>query len=157
MVKAVDYFNDQLSGIISGTVTASLIETTRILYNGEMTPLKYIANTSSKDGRIFVIPFDISNVKTIEIALKQANYNAYCGSKTSVCINTGPIGVDERERVIKRIGVLAEEAKVAIRNVRKKLRQSKTIDDEELQKTTDKYVREIDSLALERIRFIKCH
>lgn len=154
MSKAVDYFAEQIAGIMCGAVTPALIDTVRVPYHGELTPIKYLAHTSADGPRIVVHPYDQTARRVIVTALLEAGYAAYLGSNTQVLVNTPPIGSQERDRVLKRVATLAEDARVAVRNVRKRARKG-DFDEKALQSATDDHVERINTLAKERSDFIR--
>ena len=111
MDKSVAVFYEQVKGLRHGTVTPSLIDTVKINYHGQQTPLKHLAMTSKIDSGISVVPYEESLVGQTANALKGAGFNAYPFSKTTVIVSVPPPTLDERERVNKRIRRLGEEAK----------------------------------------------
>lgn len=159
MEKAVTYFSDQIVGIRWGIVTSGLVDTIKVLYHGQPTPIKHLAHTTKQDNRISVTPHEPMLVGSIEKALKAAGLNAYTFSKTMVVVSTPPPSGEERQRVISHVRKLAEEAKVAVRNIRKKTKQkfpplSKSElqkMEKQLQELTDQYVAEITKLADNKI------
>jgi len=152
MDKSVQYFADQMLGIRWGIVTAGLLDTVRVPKDGQLVPVKHLAHTRPDQGRILVTPFDLTTMGMVEKALKQAGFNAYTFSKTAIVVGVPKPNSEEKERVVGHVKRLTEEAKVAIRNVRKKARQKLDRDDDkELQKLTDNYIAEVDRLAQNKI------
>jgi ribosome recycling factor len=159
MSKAVEHFIEQLTGIVWAIPTAGLIDTIRVDYHGQATPIKHLANTGQGDGRIKVEPYDPTTLGAIEKALKAAGYNAYVFSKKAVCINLPKIaGQADREKVIAQVRKLEEEAKVAIRNIRKNARNKLRLPEDEqrraekeLQVWTDDCIVQITSIADKKV------
>lgn len=150
MGKAVDFYYDQLRGIRWGITNCGLIDTIRIPLDGQKVPLSHLAWTSpGKNGQISVNPYEQNNVGLIANTLKQEGFNAYPFSKTTVMVSAPQPCGEEKDKVIAHIKKLAEETKIAIRNIRKKTRQ-KTQDvrviEEELQGLTDKAIAKIEDL-----------
>jgi len=156
MAKAVEFFQDQIRSIRYGRITSGVIDTVRVECYEQKLPIKQIAWTVSQKNRISVTPYDPHLLSAIDRALKRDGFNSYVFSKTQVMINLPPISGEDREKVIAMVSKTGEEAKVAIRNVRKKFRQSLTKDeiqqvDKELQFLTDKKILEIDFLIEEKV------
>jgi ribosome recycling factor len=150
MDKAVDFFHDQLKGIRWGVITPGLLDSVRIPHEGQKVPLQHLAWTSPNKGQISITPYDPKHVGFIANALKAEGFNAYPFSKTTVVVSLPQRSGEDREKVISHIGKLAEEARVSIRNIRKKTRQkAKDVDliDEELQELTNRAIGQIDSLS----------
>lgn len=150
MDKAVDFFYDQLRGIRWGVITPGLLDSVRIPHDGQKVPLQHLAWTSPNKGQISVTPYDPKHVGLIANALKAEGFNAYPFSKTAVVVSLPQRSGEDREKVITHIKKLAEEARVAIRNIRKKTRQKvKEVDeiDEELQNLTNQAIGNIDKFA----------
>jgi ribosome recycling factor len=161
MQKTVDHFAEQLMGIRYGIPTCGLIDTIKVDYHGQMTPIKHMAQTTPQAGKIAVIPYDPTVLGAVDKALKAAGFNSYVFSKTTVAINLPKFaGGADRDRVIAQVRKLEEEAKVAIRNIRKKVRQelASLPEDElkraekELQASTDSYISQIAALAAKKIK-----
>ena len=145
MTKAVSLLSSSIVGIRSSTVTAGVIDTVRY----QQTPIKYLASTGKVRDVVSIEPYEPANVHGIAKALIEAGFNAYVYSKTCVRVNCPPPSGDERKRIIAHLDKLAEEARVTIRNIRKKYRQAlakeqlKTAD-ADIQKVTDKYIEEVN-------------
>jgi hypothetical protein len=93
-------------------------------------------------------PYDTALLGAIDKAIKAKGFNSYVFSKTQVVVNSPPRSGQDRERVVAQINKLAEEARVVIRNIRKKTRQKAEEDiDKPLQKLTDEKIKEINNLA----------
>lgn len=151
MEKALDFFHDQLRGIRWGIVNSGLLDTIRIPMNGQKVPLSHLAWTSpGKNGQISVTPHEQNHVGLIANTLKQEGFNAYPFSKTAVVVSAPQRCGEERNKVINHIKKLAEETKISIRNIRKKVRQKAQdvgVIDEELQGLTDKAIAEVEDLT----------
>lgn len=145
MNKAVSLLNSSIVGIRTGTITAGVIDTVKY----QQTPIKYLASTGKVHDVINIEPYDPSSVNGISKALIDSGFNAYVYSKTCVRVNCPPPSGDEKKRIIAHLDKLAEEARISIRNIRKKCRQSLTKEqlktaDDEIQKMTDMYISEVN-------------
>lgn len=146
MDKAVSFFHEQVRCLRLGSITPALVDTVKVQAYGNQTPIKHVANCQKVQSGISVEPFDQQLVGPICTALKSAGFNAYQFSKACVMVSVPPPSIEERTKVHKRIRELCEEAKVAIRQVRK--RWKKITDDEDaLQRATDAALAEVDQLA----------
>ncbi len=160
MQKTVEHFAEQLIGIRYGIPTCGLIDTIKVDYHGQMTPIKHMAQTIPQAGRIAVVPYDPTVLGAVDKALKAAGFNSYVFSKTTVAINLPKFaGGADRDRVIAQVRKLEEEAKVAIRNIRKKARQQLDLPEDELKKaekelqvSTDSSISQIAALAAKKIK-----
>ena len=123
-------------------------------------PLKQIASISVQEGRTLVIkPFDPSSLKNIEKACNVADLGIAPQNDGSVIRLTVPqLTGETRKEMSKKVGKMAEEAKVQVRNIRRDANQTikadKTMDEDvqkdaqnEIQKLTDKCIKQIDELA----------
>lgn len=146
MRKTVDLFKSQLEGF-RDDINEDLIATVKVPYNHQMTPLQHLSLVNQKDRRISVTPYDPSLLAVIETELKQQGFDAYKFSKTTVVVNVPLRDGQSQKKVEAQIKKLAEEAKIAIRNIRKKFRQKNKDNDEELQALTDKAIEEIGNLG----------
>lgn len=154
MEKAIQFFLDQLVGIRWGTVTPALVDSVKADYYGQKTLISHLASTRPDQGRIMVNAHDPQAVGSINTALRQAGFNSYVFSKTAVVVSVPPPSGDEKKKVQAHIAKLAEEAKIAVRNVRKKVRQH--VDDlgaidKPLQRLTDESIKQIDDIAKDKI------
>ena len=153
MDKAVDFFRDQLRGIRYGEISAGLLDTIRVEAYEQKLPLKQLAHTLPDKNRILVSPFDTTLLGAINRALEAAGFNSYVFSKTQVVVTCPPRTTADREQVVVQINKLAEEARVVVRNIRKKIRQKSEEDiDKPLQKLTDEKIKEINVLVNHKVQ-----
>jgi ribosome recycling factor len=145
MEKVVNFFQEQIRFIRLGTVTSALIETIKVSCYTSLVPIKNIAQCFKTANSVTIQPYDLQLVSAICIALKAAGLDAYLSSKGCVTVNIPLPTGEERERVKKHIAKLAEEAKVAIRQIRKKLKTK--IDADKLQEETDRAINQIERLV----------
>lgn len=146
MRKTVELFKSQLFGM-EDNVNESLIATVKVLYNHQLTPLQHLSLVSQKDRRVSVTPYEPTMMGVIEEELKKQGFNAYKFSKTTVVVNIPLPDGESRQKVALRVKKLAEEAKVSIRNIRKKFRKKDKDHDKELQTMTDAAIQEISRVG----------
>lgn len=154
MEKTVEMFSQSLVGIRGGTITPSLVDTVKVVYYGQPTPVRQIAHTSVTKGGISVTPFEPTMLGPIEKALKAANLTAYTFSKTCIMVSVPPITGEEKTKIRAYIKKLGEESKVSVRNIRKTYKQSAQGSKDEvkrfekdLQNLTDAAVSAIDEIV----------
>lgn len=163
MNKSVEAFSRELSTIRAGRANPSLLDKVQVEYYGAITPLNQLATISVPEGRLLqVTPFDKTSIQNIEKGIQRADLGLSPNSDGNVIRITIPALTDERRKeLIKIIGRYAEEAKVAVRNIRrdsneelKKLQKDGdlTEDDlkrtqEEVQKLTDNTIKTIDEYS----------
>lgn len=166
MQKAVGNLKKEFVNIRTGRANPLILERITVEYYGAPTPIRQLANVSVQDGQTIVIsPYDKSVVNEVEKAILKSDIGITPNSDGSnVRITFPPLTEDRRKEIVKTVKKLAEDNKVAVRNIRrdmtdelKKLEKSDNLPEdevkdtqEEIQKLTDKYTREIDTLAAEK-------
>lgn len=162
MEKSLEFLADQLIGIRHGMITTAVIDSVRVPCYGQSMPIGHLAQTAMQDHRIRIQPHDPSLRAVIAKSLVTAGFEAFVFSKTEVVVSVPPPSGTDREKVIARLTQLGEETRVAVRNIRKKFRQRLKKDwpptklaigedevrqiEDQLQKMTDDYIREIDRM-----------
>ncbi len=121
MEKAVSKLRSDLTGIRTGRATPGLVDTLRIDAYGSPTPLKQIASVSAPEPQQLVIrPFDPSVIKEIEKGIIASDLGLTPQNDGKVIrLNIPSLSGDVRKKMVSRTKELAEEAKVAIRNIRR--------------------------------------
>ncbi|MDF1757942.1 MAG: ribosome recycling factor [Legionellaceae bacterium] len=159
MQKAVDSLQHEMTKIRTGRANASLLDHVQVEYYGNLTPLNQVASVNASDSRtLLVTPFE----KTMVAAVEKSILNSDLGlnpSSAGVAIRVPMPALTEerRKEMIKVVRAEAEQGRISVRNIRRdannQLKDEKSIseDDERrgadmIQKTTDKYIAEIDSL-----------
>jgi ribosome recycling factor len=161
MGKCVETFQADLKKMRTGRAHPSLIENLKIDYYGTDTPLKQVANISVEDARTLVVsPWEKSMVQAIEKAIHKSELGLNpISAGTVIRLPLPPLTEERRRDITKVVRADAENARVAVRNVRrdviadvKEALKEKLItqDDEkkaevEIQKLTDKYIGDIDT------------
>ena len=151
MAKSVEMLSQQLRGIRGSQISPNLISSIKVGFGGQMVPIEYLATTVAIKNQVSVSLFDPSILKDdpgimgrIEKAISGAGFTAYVFSKDKVMISTQPFG--QKEEVSAHIRRSAEDARVAIRNIRKKAKKD-GVDERDLQRATDRAIGEVDAIA----------
>jgi ribosome recycling factor len=163
MEKSVALLTDQLRGVRTGRANTGLVDSIRVDYYGSSTPLKQLANLSTPEPQqILIRPFDPSVVGDIVKAIQTSDLGLTPHSDGKVVrLNVPPLSVEQRKKLSHRVKDLAEEARVAIRNIRRdankqaEVEQSEKIlteDDletckEEIQALTKKFEAKVNELG----------
>jgi ribosome recycling factor len=163
MDKSLDSLRSHLSTIRTGRANPGIIEHLTIDYYGAPTPLQTIAAITSPDPRqLLVQPYDKTALASIERALRTSDLGFNPTNDGSVIrIAIPPLTEERRKDMVKLVHKRVEEAKVAIRNVRRdglehlrKLKKDKEVSEDEekraqeqLQKVTDRAIREADVIG----------
>ena len=171
MKKTIEVLQNQFSAIRAGRANPSVLEQIRVEYYGTPTPINQIASVSTPDPRTLMIqPWDASSLKLIEKAIMASELGINPQNDGRIVRLVFPQPTEERRKeLIKQVSKYAEEAKVAIRNIRRdavekfKVQKKKseiTEDDladteKDLQKLTDNFIKEIDKVAEKKEAEIK--
>lgn len=159
MKKSVEHFKNEIAGLRTGRASTSLVEELKVEYYGSKVPLKQLGNISVPEANQIVVQvWDANAVSSIEKAImEELNLNPQRQGST-LRITLPPLTQERRKELVRLLHKMAEEARVAIRNIRKDAKE--TIEElegisedeikrslEKLQKLTDKYVEQINQLA----------
>ncbi len=161
--KTLSVLKEELVSIRAGKANPGILNKVMVNYYGQETPLKNIANISAPDPRTLMIsPFDPKSISEIEKAINVANIGINPSNDGKVIRLAIPQVTEERRKELtKLVKKTGEDAKVAVRNIRRDLnedlkKQEKngeiTEDDlkndlEDIQKKSDKAIKEIDELV----------
>lgn len=121
MEKAVDVLKHALAGIRTGRANPGLVDSLRVEVYGSPTPMKQLASIAAPEPTQIVIrPFDPGTLKDIEKAIQASGlgFNPINDGRV-LRLNVPPLSTEVRRKLVARIKELGEEAKVAIRNVRR--------------------------------------
>lgn len=160
MQGAIHALSDDLGGIRTGRATPALVEKLPVEYYGAPTPLMQLASISVPEPRSLMIkPFDPTTMKSIERAIlsSELGLNPNNDGK-AIHLNLPPLTEERRRDLVKHVHGRLEEARVAVRNIRRDLHndmrdfeKEKLISEDELergenelQKLTDRYVEEVN-------------
>jgi ribosome recycling factor len=121
MEKAITKLKSDLTGIRTGRANPGLVDSLRVEVYGSPTPIKQIASVSAPEPQQLVIrPFDPSTIKDIERGIINSDLGLAPNSDGKVIrLNIPPLSGDVRKKMVARTKELSEEAKIAIRNVRR--------------------------------------
>ena len=162
MNAATDALSREFASIRTGRASASLLDGIRVDYYGTLTPLNQMASVAVPDARtISIQPWEAAQLKTIEKALVASDLGITPMNDGKLIRLVMPTLTEERRRQLaKTVGKVAEEGRVAVRNLRrdaneklKKLSKDKKVSEDEerrghdqIQKTTDRFIARIDEL-----------
>ena len=161
MRKTVDFLEADYAAIRAGRANPHVLDKLRVDYYGTPTPIQQVGNVTVPEARIIQIaPWEKSLIKEIEKAILTSDIGINPSNDGSVIRLVFPELTEERRKdLVKDVKKKAEDGKVAIRNIRrdgndsfKKLAKTEISEDEikqleeQLQKLTDKYIKEIDAL-----------
>jgi ribosome recycling factor len=121
MEKSIALLEDQLKGVRTGRANTGLVDSIRVPYYGSPTPLKQLANLSTPEPQqILIRPFDPSVIGDIIKAIQTSDLGLTPHSDNKVIrLNVPSLSVEQRKKLVGRVKDLAEEARVAIRNIRR--------------------------------------
>ena len=162
MVKAINYYSGELNSIRAGRANPSILDKVQVEYYGALSPLNQVGTVSVPEPTMIVIqPWDASILADIEKAINKADIGIAPQNDGKVIrLNFPPLTEERRKQLTKDIAKIAEDAKVAIRQIRRdsidKIKASKkaneiTEDDqkhgeEKIQKITDDFVKQIEEI-----------
>jgi ribosome recycling factor len=162
MDKAIQVLKKDLASLRAGRATPALLEKVTVSYYGSEMPVNQLANISAPEPRLLVIqPWDKSALAEIERAILKSELGLTPTNDGSVIrIAIPPLTEERRSELVKVVKKSGEESKVAIRNIRrdaneeiKKMGKNGEISEddvrrgqEEIQKLTDRYIREVDEV-----------
>ena len=159
MKKAVQYFKNEIAGLRTGRASTALVEEIKVDYYGSKVPIKQLASISVPEANQIVLQvWDKGAVDLVEKAIIE-NLNITPQKQGNILRLTLPPLTEERRReLVRMLHKMAEEARVAVRNIRRDAKE--LIEDQEgisedeikralerLQKLTDKYIEEINQLT----------
>ena len=169
MQKAYDYLATDFAAIRAGRANPHVLDRIRVDYYGTPTPIQQVGNVSVPEPRIIQIaPWEKSLIKDIEKAIMASDVGITPSNDGSVIRLVFPELTEERRKdLVKEVKKKGEEGKVAVRNIRrdgndafKKLAKTEVSEDEikqleeKLQKLTDKYIKDIDTLVEDKSKEI---
>ncbi|WP_409340944.1 ribosome recycling factor [Paenibacillus sp. MBLB4367] len=160
MEKAISSLKKELASLRAGRATPALLDRIQVEYYGALTPVNQLANINTPDSRTLMIqPWDKSSIGAIEKAIMKSDLGLTPSNDgASIRIVIPALTEERRSELVKMTRKSGEEAKVAIRNIRrdandeiKKLEKTAGLSEDEsrrhqedVQKSTDKFIAEID-------------
>jgi len=121
MEKAVRKLKSDLAGIRTGRANPGLVDSLRVDVYGSPTPLKQIASVGAPEpNQIVIRPYDPNTIKEIEKAILASDLGFTPQSDGRVIrLNVPPLSTEVRRKMVARVRELAEEARIALRNIRR--------------------------------------
>jgi len=163
MEKAISVMGQELNAIRTGRANPSLVELLPIEYYGTQTPLQELAGISVPESRSLLIrPYDPSSLKNIEKAILKSDLGLTPNNDGENIRLVLPTPTEDRRReLVKVVGIKAEDARIAIRNIRRdSIRNLRDFEDEgmiteddlhrgeeKVQKITDNYTKKIEEIC----------
>lgn len=163
MTKAVEFLHKELSGLRTGKASPAMVENIQVDYYGAQTRLREIANIATPEPRLLVInPYDPTSLGAIEKAILAANIGVTPITDGRVArIPIPELSEERRKDLVKVAKKMSEDARIAIRNVRRDTNEAikglqknhKCTEDErdaalgEIQKYTDTAIKKIDDMV----------
>jgi len=163
MTKSVDALKHELQRLRTGRASTALVEHLKVSYYGSDVPLSQVANIAVADARSLTItPWEKNMVQPIEKAILASDLGLTpTTAGTVIRLNLPALTAERRKELAKHVAHEGENSKVAIRNIRRDamhhvkelLKDKKITEDEErraedeIQKLTDKFVKDVDAVA----------
>jgi ribosome recycling factor len=163
MKGAIQALEEDLAGIRTGRASPALVEKLPVEYYGSPTPLIQLASISVPEPRSLLIrPFDASTLRAIERAIQASDLGLTPNNDgKNIRLNLPPLTEERRRDLVKVVHNRLEEARVAVRNIRRdsikdlrEFEQEKLISEddrergeEDLQKLTDRFIQEINTVG----------
>jgi len=162
MHKTIETLRHELLGIRTGKANPGLLEGIRVMYYGQTVPLKQVANVAVPEPRLITIhPWEKSLVPEIDKAIRTSELGLNPQIEGAIIrLPIPPLTEERRRELVKVVKKFGEDARVAVRNVRrdanerfKKLEKEHKISEDELhtrqeevQKITDKFIKQVDEV-----------
>jgi ribosome recycling factor len=162
MEKSVEASRNELATVRTGRASPHLLDRITVDYYGTPTPLKQLANVATSDARLLTVtPYDKGSISAIEKAIQESDVGLTPSNDGNLIRLQVPEMTEERRReMVKVVNGVAEEGRVAVRNVRRDVmsdlrelkKEGEAGEDDErraetaLQKQTDEAIAEIDGL-----------
>ncbi|OGW75010.1 MAG: ribosome recycling factor [Nitrospirae bacterium RIFCSPHIGHO2_02_FULL_40_19] len=162
MDKAIESLKKDIAGIRTGRASLGIFEGITVDYYGTPTPINQVATMSVPESRLITIqPWDLKMIAEIEKAILKSDLGLNPSNDGKIIrIAIPPLTEERRKQIIKQVHKRVEEAKIAVRNIRrdsndevKKLEKEKKMSEddakktlEEIQKLTDSYIKRTDEI-----------
>jgi ribosome recycling factor len=162
MNAALEALSREFASVRTGRASTALLDSIRVDYYGNPTPISQMASVSTPDARTVVIqPWEAGQIGAIEKAIQKSDLGLTPVNDGKLVRLTMPTPTEERRKqLVKTVAKMAEDARVAVRNVRREAndklkaaaKKMKASEDEErrahdqVQKTTDRFVAKVDEL-----------
>jgi ribosome recycling factor len=162
MTRSIEAFRKELGKVRTGRASFSLVEGVKVDYYGTLTPLQQVGTLSVPESRLITItPWDVKMIGPIEKAIQAAGLGLNPSSDGKVVrIPIPPLTEERRRELVKLVKKMAEDARVAVRNIRregierlkeKEKKKESSEDDvkrgqERIQKETDAFIKKVDDI-----------
>jgi len=162
MNKTIEHLSSDFASMRAGRANPAMVERIMVNYYGALTPLNQMANINVPEARLLVInPWDKGSIAEIEKAIMKSDLGITPSNDGNVIrLNVPQLTEDRRKDLVKVVKKRAEEGKVAIRNIRREANdmikaseKDKMVSEDaskkgldEIQKVTDKYIKDIDQI-----------
>ena len=162
MNTALEALSREFATVRTGRASAGLLDTIRVDYYGTPTPINQMASVSTPDARTLAIqPWEAGQIGAIEKAIQKSDLGLTPVNDGKLIRLTMPTPTEERRKqLVKTVAKMAEDARVAVRNIRREAndklkvvaKDTKISEDEErrghdqVQKTTDRFIAKVDEL-----------
>ncbi|MCD8554915.1 ribosome recycling factor [Seleniivibrio sp.] len=166
MDKTIQHYKDELKTIRTGRASISMFDNIKVDYYGSPTPLSGVATLSSPEPRLITVsPWDTSMISPIEKAIQNANMGFNPSNDGKIIRIPVPQLTEERRKdLVKHVKKMAEDTKVAVRNLRrdaneriKKMEKDKEVSEddgkkfiEQIQVATDDFIKKVDVITGEK-------
>ena len=163
MNNTIESLKQDLKGIHAGSVSPAMLDTVKVEYYGNPTPINQVANISTPEPQMLAIsPWEKSMIKEIERSLQAANLGFSISNDGNIIrVVTPPFTEERRKDYVKQIKKIGEDSRIAVRNVRregndnlKQMEKDKLISQDEekvtqerIQKVTDKHTHLVNELV----------
>ena len=163
MSKSFESMIHSFSKTRTGRATASILDDIKVNYYGALTPVKQLSNVNIPEPRMITIqPYDKSTLTEIEKAILAANMGITPENDGNIIRLPFPaLTEDKRKEIVKQIKKIAEDTKIAVRNIRrdqnevvKKMKKNSELTEdqekkvlEDIQKSTDKWIDKVDEVT----------
>lgn len=160
MQKSIEAYEQNIAMVRTGRANPSILNRVQVSYYGTMTALNQMATISSPDPRTLIItPFDKSVIADIEKAIQESDLGLNPNNQgDNVFISVPPLNDERRRDLMKTVKNMAEEARIAVRNIRrdaneelKEMRKENLLTEDDVrvgeadvQKLTDEFIKQID-------------
>ena len=171
MGKAINAYEQNIASIRAGHANTAVLSKINIEYWGDLTPLMNLADVRVSDSKTVIItPFDATTLKAMEKAILASDLGITPTNDGKIIRIVFPQPTEERRKeLIKQVQKMAEDAKVAVRNIRrdandlcKKMKKDGDMTEDEqksseknVQDLTDKFIKEIDAITAKKEKEIK--
>ena len=162
MKKSIVALKHELGSLKAGRANASMLDRIRVESYGSLVPVSQVANVSSPEARVLLIqPWDKATMKEIEKAILKSDLGLNPSNDgTSIRLIISELTEETRKALIKNVKKTGEDAKIAIRSIRrdandkiKTLKKNSEVTEDEvkksediIQKETDKFIKEVDKM-----------